>query len=180
LPGDRDAAAIAKELVLPRSVRIVLATEPVDMRRGHDGLCAIVRHQWRLDPFAGHLLVFLGKRADRLKCLFWDRGGFVLYYKIASSYQRSSKEPRESELDAVQLSMLLDGIDFGRVRRPELWEPGPASQYDASVVAHLVTGKCSDSLLSHGGQSSCAVEMSRQAEPRSTACSCKLDGYWLP
>lgn len=114
-------------LTLPSSVRIVLATEPVDMRRGHDGLCAIVRNEWRLDPFAGHLFVFLGKRADRVKCLFWDRGGFVLYYKRLERcrFKLPKIEPGATrvELDAVQLSMLLDGIDFGRVRRPELWQP---------------------------------------------------------
>jgi transposase len=114
-------------LTLPSSVRIVLATEPVDMRRGHDGLCAIVRNQWRLDPFAGHLFVFLGKRADRVKCLFWDRGGFVLYYKRLERcrFKLPKVEPGATriDLDAVQLSMLLDGIDFGRVRRPELWQP---------------------------------------------------------
>lgn len=114
-------------LTLPRSVRIVLATEPVDMRRGHDGLCAIVRNQWRLDPFAGHLFVFLGKRADRVKCLFWDRGGFVLYYKRLERCRfklpKVEKGATRVDLDAVQLSMLLDGIDFGRVSRPELWQP---------------------------------------------------------
>jgi transposase len=114
-------------LTFPRSVRIVLATEPVDMRRGHDGLCAVVRNQWRLDPFAGHLFVFLGKRADRVKCLFWDRGGFVLYYKRLERcrFKLPKVEPGATriDLDAVQLSMLLDGIDFGRVRRPELWQP---------------------------------------------------------
>jgi transposase len=114
-------------LTLPRSVRIVLAMEPVDMRRGHDGLCAIVRNHWRLDPFAGHLFVFLGKRGDRLKCLFWDRGGFVLYYKRLEQgrFKMPKVDPDATriELDAVQLSMLLDGIDFSRVRRPTLWQP---------------------------------------------------------
>ena len=50
-------------LTLPPSVRIYLATEPVD-RRGHDGLFAIVRNQWRMDPFAGHLYVFVGPNQD--------------------------------------------------------------------------------------------------------------------
>ena len=68
-------------LTLPPSVRIYLAVGQVDMRRGHDGLAAIVRGQWKLDLYGGHLFVFLGRRADRCKILFWDRGGFVLYYK---------------------------------------------------------------------------------------------------
>ena len=46
-------------LTLPPSVRIYLATEPVDLRRGHDGLFAMVRNQWRMDPFAGHLFAFV-------------------------------------------------------------------------------------------------------------------------
>lgn len=68
-------------LTLPPSVRIYLAVEPVDLRRGHDGLCGIVRGQWGADIYAGHLYGFLGRRRDRCKILFWDRGGLVLYYK---------------------------------------------------------------------------------------------------
>jgi hypothetical protein len=71
-------------LTLPPSVRIYLAVEPVDLRRGHDGLSAIVRGQWGEDLFAGHLFVFLGRRRDRCKILFWDRGGLVLYYKTTT------------------------------------------------------------------------------------------------
>ena len=66
-------------LTLPPSVRIYLAVEPIDLRRGHDGLSAVVQGQWRMDLFAGHLFVFLGRRRDRCKILFWDRGGLVLY-----------------------------------------------------------------------------------------------------
>ena len=68
-------------LTLPPSVRIYLATTPVDMRCGHDGLAAIVRNQWKLDLFGGHLFAFIGRRGDRCKILFFDRGGLVLYYK---------------------------------------------------------------------------------------------------
>lgn len=114
-------------LTLPRSVRIFLATQPVDMRRGHDGLLAIVTNQWRLDAFAGHLFAFVGKRGDRLKLLFWDRGGFVLYYKRLERHRfrvpRVADRATRIELDALELSMLLDGIDVRSVRRPRLWEP---------------------------------------------------------
>lgn len=114
-------------LTVPRSVRIFLATQPVDMRRGHDGLFAIVRNHWHLDPFAGHLFAFIGKRHDRIKILFWDRGGFVLYYKRLERFRfrfpSVSAGADNIELDAVQMSMLLDGIDVRSVRRPQLWEP---------------------------------------------------------
>jgi transposase len=71
-------------LTLPSSVRVYIAAAPIDLRRGHDGLVAIVRSTWCLDPFGGHLFVFLGRRLDRVKILVWDRNGFVLYYKRLS------------------------------------------------------------------------------------------------
>ena len=73
-------------LTLPPSVRIYLAAEPVDMRRGHDGLAAIVRNQWKLDLFGGHPFAFIGRKGDRCKILFFDRGGFVLYYNQLASH----------------------------------------------------------------------------------------------
>jgi transposase len=123
-------------LTLPPSVRIYLATEPVDLRRGHDGLFAIVRNQWNLDPFAGHLYVFVGRRGNRIKILFWDRGGFVLYYKRLERHRfclpRVTCGASSITLDATQLGMLLDGIDLEHVRRARHWTP-PAI---ASDVGH--------------------------------------------
>lgn len=117
-------------LTLPSSVRVYLAAEPVDLRRGHDGLAAIVRGVWRLNPFEGHLFVFLGRRLDRVKILMWDRNGFALYYKRLSQGRfRMPKVPAQAtrvELDATTLAMLLDGIDVKYVRRPAAWSP-PAS-----------------------------------------------------
>jgi transposase len=116
-------------LTLPPSVRIYLAATSVDMRRGHDGLVAVVRNQWRLDPYEGHLFVFLGRRSDRCKILFWDRGGFVLYYKRLElgrfRLPRITTDADSVTLDATELAMLLDGIDVVKVRRPKRWEPPP-------------------------------------------------------
>jgi transposase len=117
-------------LTLPSSVRVHLAAEPIDLRRGHDGLVAIVRNVWRLDPYAGHLFVFLGRRLDRVKILVWDKNGFVLYYKRLSQGRfRMPKVPADAtrlELDATTLAMLLGGIDTKYVQRPTMWVP-PAS-----------------------------------------------------
>jgi transposase len=114
-------------LTLPSSVRVHLAAEPVDLRRGHDGLVAIVRNVWRLDPYAGHLFVFLGRRLDRVKILVWDKNGFVLYYKRLSQGRfRMPKVPADAtrlELDATTLAMLLGGIDTKYVQRPSMWVP---------------------------------------------------------
>ena len=114
-------------LTLPSSVRVYLAAEPVDLRRGHDGLVALVRHTWRLNPFDGHLFVFLGRRLDRVKILAWDRNGFVLYYKRLSQGRfRMPSIPAGAtrvEMDATTLAMLLDGIDVRHVQRPTPWTP---------------------------------------------------------
>ena len=115
-------------LTLPGSVRIYhLAVGPVDLRRGHDGLSAIVQGQCGVDLFEGHLFVFFGRRRDRCKILFWDRGGFVLYYKRLERGRfrapRLSADGKAAELDATGLAMLLDGIDVAKVRRPDPWKP---------------------------------------------------------
>jgi len=117
-------------LTLPPSVRIYLATARVDMRRGHDGLAALIRNQWKLDLFGGHLFAFIGRRADRCKILFFDRGGLVLYYKRLErgKFRLPQVTPGATSvtLDATELAMLLDGIDVSRVRRPPRWAPPPA------------------------------------------------------
>ncbi len=114
-------------LTLPPSVRVYLAATPVDMRRGHDGLMSIVQNQWQLDPYGGHLFVFLGKRLDRAKVLYFDRGGFVLVYKRLErgrfKLPRLAGSAETVQLDGTQLAMLLEGIDFSRVRRPPTWKP---------------------------------------------------------
>jgi len=115
---------------LPPSVRIYLATSPVDIRRGHDGLAAIIRNQWKLDLFGGHLFAFIGRRGDRCKILFFDRGGLVLYYKRLErgKFRLPTVTPGATSvtLDATELAMLLDGIDVSRVRRPPRWAPPTA------------------------------------------------------
>jgi len=113
-------------LNLPSSVRIYLATEPTDMRKGFDGLGALVTRLSH-DVYSGHLYVFVSRRGDRIKILSWDRGGFVLWYKRLER-GRFKPPPLKAgqhtvQLDASQLGLLIDGIDFSRVRRPPRWEP---------------------------------------------------------
>ena len=114
-------------LSVASGTKVYLATEPVDLRRGHDGLAALVGKTLALDPYSGHLFVFVGRRGDRIKVLFWDRGGFVLYYKRLAKgrfrMQRLRKGADRVTLDGTELAMLLDGIDVSHVKRPALWEP---------------------------------------------------------
>jgi len=117
-------------LMLPPSVRVYLATEPTDMRNAMDGLAARIR-RWGGDPFDGHLYVFLSKNRERVKILTWSRGGFALWYKRLEKgrFRMPVVEAGATTvaLDAGQLMMLLDGIDFGRVKRPKVWEPKRAA-----------------------------------------------------
>lgn len=114
-------------LTLAAGTKVFLATEPVDLRRGHDGLCSLVKNTLGLDPFAAHLYVFVGRRGERVKILFWDRGGFVLYYKrLARGRFRLPRVPAGADrvvLDATELAMLLGGFDVARAPRVSAWEP---------------------------------------------------------
>jgi transposase len=65
-------------LTWPATVRILLCTQPVDLRRSFDGLAAIVRDALGADPLSGHLFVFRNKAADRVKLLYWDQDGFAI------------------------------------------------------------------------------------------------------
>lgn len=115
-------------LTIPRSVRILIGSMPIDMRKSIDGLMAVVQQELEQDAYSGHLFVFLSRRCDRVKVLTWDKGGFVLFYKRLERGQfrlpHMASDSMAVEIDATQLAMLLDGIDYGRVRRPSSWEPG--------------------------------------------------------
>ncbi len=114
-------------ITIPRSVRILIGSTPIDMRKSIDGLMSIVQEELRQDAYSGHLFVFVSRRADRVKILTWDKGGFLLLYKRLERGQfklpHFSNDTMAVEIDATQLAMLLDGIEFGRVRRPEHWKP---------------------------------------------------------
>ena len=115
-------------LSITSAVRIFLWTEPVDMRRGIDSLQALVRAA-DMDVFSGHLFVFVSRRADRARILTWERGGFVLWYKRLAKgtfgVSRGAGVSSVELLDPGQLAMLLDGVDYRKVRRSKRWEPTP-------------------------------------------------------
>lgn len=126
-------------LLLPGSVRILLATEYVDMRNGIDGLAGIVQGVWREDVYAGSYFVFLSRRRDSVKILTWDNGGFVVFYKRLEAGRFRRPETNDADvtvkIDSTQLAMLLDGIDLSRVRRSKKWTPGDRQNPQSLISA---------------------------------------------
>ncbi|HKE86488.1 MAG TPA: IS66 family insertion sequence element accessory protein TnpB [Gemmatimonadales bacterium] len=107
-------------LTLSPAVRIYVATGATDLRRSIDGLAALVRERFALDPLSGHLFLFRNRRGDRLKILAWDHGGFWVLYKRLE--RGTFAWPAENEGVAVtmrsgDLGLLLSGIDLAHTRR---------------------------------------------------------------
>lgn len=100
-------------------VRVLLATRPVDFRKGADGLAVLVRDALGTDPFSGTVYVFRSKRADRVKLLFWDGSGVVLVAKRLEAGQFSWPRIEDGvvRLTAAQLSALLEGLNWKRVHK---------------------------------------------------------------
>jgi transposase len=98
-------------------VKVMVATRPVDFRKGAEGLAALVREEMRADPFSGTVYVFRAKRADRVKLVFWDGTGLCLFAKRLEDGE--FRWPRAQDgvmrLSAAQLSALLEGLDWRRV-----------------------------------------------------------------
>ena len=102
------------------TVRVMVATKPVDFRKGAEGLAALVRETMHTDPFSGVVYVFRAKRADRVKLIFWDGTGVVLVAKRLEDGE--FRWPRVQDgvmrLSAAQLQALLEGLDWRRVHEP--------------------------------------------------------------
>jgi transposase len=94
-------------------VRVYLYGSPCDMRRSFDGLIALSRNAMGKDPMSGHLFVFVNRRGNILKALYWDRTGFCVWSKRLEegSFISNWKKERELEMDYTQLKLLLEGIE---------------------------------------------------------------------
>ena len=112
-------------IAVPPGVRILLATRPVDFRKGMDGLAALVQQALRVDPFAGDVFIFRPKRTDRVKILVYDGTGLCLYSKRLEAGHFAWPSPTDGvvRLSAAQLATLLEGLPWHHlqprpVRRP--------------------------------------------------------------
>jgi transposase len=105
-------------LSLPPSVRLFVATQPVDGRKGPDSLMALVRDVLRHDPLSGHLFIFFSKRCDRVRIVYWDRNGFAMWTEKGRFRPTLSTSGRLSSaaIEAAELALIVEGIDLrGRV-----------------------------------------------------------------
>lgn len=119
-------------LSLSASVRVFLYSEPVDFRKAHDGLVAIVRQALSADPLDGSLYVFLNRRRDRIKLIQWDGNGLWLHYKRLEkgTFKSLADGP---QITRSQLSILLEGIEV---------KEGKISRRFADLIH--VEGRCTD------------------------------------
>ena len=116
-------------IAVPAGMRVLVATQPVDFRRGADGLVALVRETLGQDPFAGTVFVFRSKRADRVKIVTWDGSGLVLFWKRLE--QGAFRWPPITEgvmrLTSAELAALVDGMDWSRLHPREVTRPTATS-----------------------------------------------------
>ena len=104
---------------LPAGTKVWIAAGVTDLRRGFDGLSAQVQNVLHEQPFSGHVFVFRGRRGDIVKLLWWDGDGLCLFAKRLERgmFIWTKAESGALSLTRVQLSMLLEGIDWRRVER---------------------------------------------------------------
>jgi transposase len=107
------------------NVRVLVATKPIDFRRGADSLAAMVQSVLRQDPFCGTVFVFRSKRADRVKLLVYDGTGLVLIWKRleGSKFKWPAISDGLMRLSTAQLAALFEGLDWRRVYAPRIRRP---------------------------------------------------------
>jgi len=106
-------------LSIPPNATIFLYTQPTDMRKGFDGLSGIVRSELAGDPLDGSLFLFINRRRDRMKILYFDGSGYWLYYKLleAGTFETIDAKHKCISIDSTQLAMLLGGVSLVGVKR---------------------------------------------------------------
>ena len=116
-------------IAVAAGMRVLVATKPVDFRKGADGLVALVRETLGHDPFAGTIFVFRSKRADRLKILVWDGSGLVLFWKRLEhgAFRWPPISDGVMRLTASQLAALVDGMDWSRLQACDVARPTATS-----------------------------------------------------
>ena len=106
---------------LKADTQIFIALGATDMRKGFDGLCGVITGVLKKDPLSGHLFLFVNRRRDKLKILYWDGDGLAIWYRRLEqgTFQMPSlgEDASVAEIRSDDLVMLLRGIDYTSVQR---------------------------------------------------------------
>jgi transposase len=127
-------------MLLPRAVKVYVATAPCNLKKSFDGLSNEVRAVLAQDPLSGHLFVFLNRRKTQVKLLLWTRGGFTIVHKrleqgTFSFPSRVTAQAQSIEVDVHELTMLLEGIEVARAKTSPRWEPARQSSQEPAASA---------------------------------------------
>ncbi len=115
-------------IALHGDLKILIATKPIDFRKGVNGLVLLVEEALQSNPYSGTVFVFRSKRKDRLKMLSFDGSGVVLVTKWLESRQFTWPPIQDGaiRLSASKMALLLDGLDWSRVVQPTVKRPTTA------------------------------------------------------
>jgi transposase len=125
---------------LPSSVRVFLHAPPTDLRKGFDALCGLVTTAFGQDPTSGHLFLFVNRRRDRMKILYWDRDGLAIWYKRLENpgtfqIPTTATKAASIEMTPTQLALILSGIDLKSARQRKRYQrPTPAAEKSISTL----------------------------------------------
>jgi transposase len=109
-------------LSIAASVKVFLYAQVADLRRGYDGLASIVQDGMGEDPLSGSLYVFVNRRRNRIKVLYWDETGYAIWMKrleVGSLELPPAQDPAAAsvKITAAELSLILEGIELSSIRR---------------------------------------------------------------
>jgi transposase len=125
---------------LPHSIRVFLHAPATDLRKGFDPLSGLVTTAFSQDPTSGHLFLFVNRRRDRLKILYWDRDGLAIWYKRLEkgSFQLPliARDAVSVEISPTQMTLILSGIDLGSARQRKRYQR-PTPEAEQFAGAHL-------------------------------------------
>ncbi len=126
---------------LPHPVRVFLHAPPTDLRKGFDALSGLVTNAFAQDPTSGHLFLFVNRRRDRIKILYWDRDGLAIWYKrleTPGTFQLPvvTRDAVSVEMSPTQLTLILSGIDLGSARQRKRYQR-PTPNAEKSISAPL-------------------------------------------
>ena len=129
---------------IARQMRILVAVDPVDFRKGIDGLAAVCRTVIGEDPFSGYLFVFRNRRGTAIKILAYDGQGYWLCQKRLSS-GRFTCWPGDNgelirEMAAHELQLLVWNGNPASARVARMWKQLPIAHSRESEKAHRLTG----------------------------------------